>query len=739
MRKYLLGLFLCFSVTLAHAQTSSIRSGEHENYTRLVFPLTKRIKFKIAAVENRIVLRFEEKSIKFDTKGIFTRIPRTRLDFVEYDQVQSEVSLYLNCNCDFRAFWFQETNLVLDILDSVNAASEGTKLRVHELVSKTGLNRMSNVKNELAEAYLTSLTATELRKALKKIHWKKIKAKNSLNKIKTDTRMSISDLERDTNRPATGEIAQDRNERPRQSDFSQTYSSQIQNTELTEILESHSISLHEQIEIKAGNENNQEITTEEIGTEDTEKCIQNRILDIPSWRNDEIFQEGIGESHARIFNERDSLNEDNVLLLAKHYIYYGFGIEALAVLQLLENTSHEIEVLKALAEVVDGGTTSSSELKGQFLCQGYSQFWAIFSGEEVSAVSELNDRALIATFIRLPRHLRRYLGPIASGILLSAGEDELSSAILRTVEVVENETSPSISFAIAELNRHYGQNETAKDKYQRVIDDKASQELDALVRQVQLLISEGVLLDDLYSELSQMAVHKEVEEMSGKELETLQILSLGKLGRFKTAYEKLDQSKFLDTGDRDRTRSIIASILLKSADDLEILKNYFSGRIGDTQTISDEVAIKLSEILHSSGFVSDAKRVLDRSFHSSVSKTSRLERARVGIALKMINYSKKQLLGIEGRRVDHLIKSIQFLESQRDATSIVNENLDQFTVPEKQQSLNSNTNLRNDDSTESLIENKYNEKTLEFSESLLRLNSQAKKRFQTLLNANPIP
>jgi len=124
MRGALLAVLLTLCAGQVSAQAITVRAGEHEGFTRLVFYLPERIPFDLARQENTAILSFERPGIVFDTSTVFQRVPRTRLTALATPPAEGAVRLTLACNCNVKTFWDGRAALVLDIRDETGPPPE---------------------------------------------------------------------------------------------------------------------------------------------------------------------------------------------------------------------------------------------------------------------------------------------------------------------------------------------------------------------------------------------------------------------------------------------------------------------------------------------------------------------------------------------------------------------------------------------------------------------------------------
>ncbi|PWJ17414.1 hypothetical protein [Jannaschia seohaensis] len=108
-------LALCMALLAlpAGAQDTPVRSGEHANFTRLVFPAQTGARWTESRAGNRVTLDFGNPEREFDTSTVFDRIPRSRLADIETGG--GRLKLDLACDCDVNVFQIHSGHVVVDI------------------------------------------------------------------------------------------------------------------------------------------------------------------------------------------------------------------------------------------------------------------------------------------------------------------------------------------------------------------------------------------------------------------------------------------------------------------------------------------------------------------------------------------------------------------------------------------------------------------------------------------------
>lgn len=118
MNRFFLILLLFCSAGLARAETITLRSGEHDDFARLVAFLPEKPKWKVEQDGRRVEVEIiGGESHDFDTSTVFDRIPRTRIAGVTQAGV-NRLTIDLACDCTVSSFFQSPRMLVIDVTDA---------------------------------------------------------------------------------------------------------------------------------------------------------------------------------------------------------------------------------------------------------------------------------------------------------------------------------------------------------------------------------------------------------------------------------------------------------------------------------------------------------------------------------------------------------------------------------------------------------------------------------------------
>src|SRR5699024_5125810 len=110
-------------------------------------------------------------------------------------------------------------------------------------------------------------------------------------------------------------------------------------------------------------------------------------------------------------NEGGTPSHDAVEALARLYLAFGFGREAVNTLAIVPHDSNIRDVLHLLADVVDDRPADSRVLINQADCGGSVAFWHSLAFNTVAPLDDIGRTRVIMSFRLLPEALRRQLAP----------------------------------------------------------------------------------------------------------------------------------------------------------------------------------------------------------------------------------------------------------------------------------------------------------------------------------------
>ncbi len=107
------------ALPLAAQQVISVKSGEHEGFSRLVLRVDPSVTWEVVNAHGRATLRFPDHEYRFSTVRVFDKITTARISSLTetHPESGSELQLRLNCACEVQSYVFNENYIVLDVYD----------------------------------------------------------------------------------------------------------------------------------------------------------------------------------------------------------------------------------------------------------------------------------------------------------------------------------------------------------------------------------------------------------------------------------------------------------------------------------------------------------------------------------------------------------------------------------------------------------------------------------------------
>ncbi len=342
-------------------------------------------------------------------------------------------------------------------------------------------------------------------------------------------------------------------------------------------------------------------------------CIPDELLDLPNWGTPPDNGAALGQFRNDLVGEFDIVDSDKLLVLAKNYIYLGFGIEAERILEEMRTDSAQVGILTDISKIVDG---SHSELYGAFseqlTCPGRTALWAVLAQDDLGPLDKISEKAVIAAFSGLPVHLRRHLGPRLAERFLNGGDIATASAIrnaLSRAPVDDGQELLSIEAGIAlETDRVVD----AASSLEIIVEADGALAANALIRLVDSLISEDRAISPKLRENAEALAFESRGTELGADLARAHVRALAYGGDLPAAFDALKQAK---AGMPEHVATALLhelfSLTVETATTTEFLSTVLPGPIDLGETMqADTVRRKIAARLLDLGLTEEARTQL---------------------------------------------------------------------------------------------------------------------------------
>ncbi|KUP94765.1 hypothetical protein [Tritonibacter horizontis] len=692
----------------AEAQTIVTRSGEHDDFTRLVMRIPDGVEWSLTQSDRIATVNLGSPTAVFNTRGIFDLIPRTRIQTVSQNGPGQPLRIELGCECVVDYYQQADGYLVLDV-------REGRPLALAEPSDPASLPLTFPVRNNsfsfnLGRQDLASArVAMDLEDAVEATFGSSQQRPSQTGPIELPLLMqsearTLGDVSAEGDTKQVAE-AQPKEPKPTKSEDGKSEPEAIgadasllmdfdENRRAAMVNDSESRLLQQ---IGRASEQGLLKTTEESGensqlnprgnqnrplnpldnisvtsaidretgllaiggdgdSEDTH-CIQDREVAIHKWGGEAAFAEQIGALRSKMLGEFDQVDRNVVLKLARTYLYFGFGAEARATMRMIpedrfDETSREI--MMTMGSIVDAADLPVNTIfTGQQTCGGDSAFWAAMADGVVK--KSANTDAIQQAFAKLPPHLRVQLGPRMSTLFATAGDPHVAKAALRAVDRTGIETVPDRNLAEAAIAELEGNTEAVARNLTEEVAEQSENTPMALIELINLSFRERRALSPDVPDLTASYELESRDTALGAELRLAEVTALALAGRFDEAFSRFDKLERRDgIGARNSVNAPLMILLTENANDVTFLKYalIFAEEAGATRAgqVGDLVAERLLDL----GFPQQAETLLRKMSLEPDNENRRMMSAEALLAMDQPQRALVELMGLEGEQADRM-------------------------------------------------------------------------------------
>ncbi|MCT8331692.1 hypothetical protein [Albidovulum sediminis] len=365
-------------------------------------------------------------------------------------------------------------------------------------------------------------------------------------------------------------------------------------------------------------------------TAEGETCPPESSFALASWANDEAPVSQIAGARRALLGEFDEPDPEAIRTLARLYIALSMGPEAMATLRAFDQ---EDEILFAMARILEGQAVDHPEIFARFAdCRGPVALWSALAAPDAGAVPVFDTEAILRTFQSYPDAVRRALAPDLATFFLQRGENEavriLSNAMTRTIP--ENlAVADLIEARLAQVDGR-PEPDPAVDALALSNDPLAPE---ATLSAIERRLAAGQVVPERLASHAEALAAANAGTPASAELAAAAALSWASLSAFAQAQETLDRA-LRDLGPEHRVRVLTryAGMLTEKADDASFLAQVFSRRDWMVAaTIGARGSLQVARRLSDLGFDTEAVSLAGDSVASE--ETAQLFVARGYLAL----------------------------------------------------------------------------------------------------------
>ncbi len=657
---------LVFSATNAFAQIT-VRSGEHGEFTRLVFSSPKNVEWSMSQTGNTVEFRFPQNTNGFDLTQAFGRIDRSRIKSIS--TTEGFVTVSLACDCQAEASSANERLIVLDI--SPRAASNQNET---SRVARAESNEERSLGFGATVSSVDQQTMPMLSVAISDLMENEVKSPETGFRPKEQMARIQEDLDRDTG-----------NLQSAQTQLTERIGAAATRGVLTpsgQIPLSPAPSTRPQIDLEIFDSSQflPQVSTSEnrvsgniriTSSLDTDNapfgsvgpqggagsgCLDPQAVAISSWATQQPLADQLASARSELFGEFDEINLQAAVKLARIYLHFGFGPEAMRVLDLDPRLIAENGVLIEMGEIFEYGYVRQPKILKEYLdCESPIALWAALSVRSLGSDSFVDVQAALLELNSFPVHLRDILAPEFSRRMLQYGDKSAASAALRSVERLSIPASDRAKIVKADIHLKEGDVKTAQSKLSEIVSSNSEQSAEALIKFVETKLAAGEDITPETALLVEAYAQELRDDALGPALRRTHVLALGKSMQFDAAFAALDalsSSKATDATS-DLTNEL-TSMLALNAMDVTFLDLVFSRQNSDRKMYHPMTIYRVASRLLELGFAAAADETLAESSTLSNGESTKVLRAKVALALGKPALAESLVLDVMSPQADLL-------------------------------------------------------------------------------------
>lgn len=520
----LLLLLLLLAVRPALAQTVTVTSGDHTDFTRLVLTLPAATDWTVSRTPDGYAFRLPGVQPGYDLTGVFARISRNRLAAIWADPDDGSLRIGVGCPCHALPFEFRPGTVVIDIKDGQPPpGSSFERTAAGELLPALSVKpppRPRPRRTEAPQPYEWHRFALEAGGSGGT-------SPPGLPPLPDPDPYLLAlrdDLLLEFSRAASeGLIDPALPSGPMES--AQTRASPAPTN----------LRLGEPVDARTG------LTVQRNLAAEGEICPDDASLALSDWGDTRPVPVQMAESIAGLTGEFDRPDPSAVARAMRFLLHLGFGAEAGALLDAFPVDHPEAPLWRSLARLVDGDADPDGAFSELGACDGAAALWAALA-DPTLAPGAINTAALLRAFSALPPHLRRNLGPGLAEGFLTKGDLTTATALHQVLSRLPGPPDPRTMILDSRMSSAYGAGSEATQALETVLEDPGPAQLEALVAMVELHASEARPLDPELADALAAYLPQVRDTPQQPAVMRAHILALALTDRFDEAFAALPQS-----------------------------------------------------------------------------------------------------------------------------------------------------------------------------------------------------
>lgn len=342
-------------------------------------------------------------------------------------------------------------------------------------------------------------------------------------------------------------------------------------------------------------------------------CLSDEDFAIDSWGDDRPFAAQIAERRTGLVAEFDRPSPEQVLSLARLYLYFGFGAEARAVLRSFDVVPEEGAILTDIGFILDGTPPGERAVFSNMTdCDSAAALWALMAWSQVRPAADVDTGAVVRAFSALPPHLRRALGPGVSERFVTAGAVDAARSVRNAIARVPERPGHALDMVAAQVDLASGNAAAGESRLEALAGTNDTLSAEALILAIESRLARGGAVEPGLADSAEALAFELQDGASGPVLTSLHILARASAGEFDRAFAGWDGWPAAAPDElRATTAARLFGMLAENADERTFLLQYFRQRhLVDWPAADLMLRLDLADRLAEAGFTGEVKRLL---------------------------------------------------------------------------------------------------------------------------------
>lgn len=402
------------------AQSITVRSGEHEGFSRLVLQFPRPGDWRLFRSRDGYALQTPGNQNSYNLTDVFRRIGRNRLSAIFADPESGDLRLRIPCNCHIIPFELRPGVVVLDINDG--PAPEGSSFELladGQLAEALGENPVtrramrrpapkggSRTTESTLDWQRDLAMASRFTSAAPTVPFVPPQPRAQLGPMREAVLWELSRGAAAGVIDMVPDLARAQAERAR--------------SKLTGNL---------RIGALPGYDPNAAERQPGLLTADGNNCVSDEQLNIIDWGPSAPVAMSFGPMRANILGEFDIPDEEQTASAIKYLLNLGFGVEARNLASAFAGSAPERGIWESISHIVDGEPAAPNRFDGMSGCNNSASLWAVLAQKDLPKSQTVDYDAVLRSFSALPLHLRRHLGPGLVARFLASNNIDAARAV----------------------------------------------------------------------------------------------------------------------------------------------------------------------------------------------------------------------------------------------------------------------------------------------------------------------